>query len=172
MRRTEGDASAAYLIEGTVTFRDLEVLRADGTPLRLEEFAADGRRHWQAMYGHDARLSGEAQQAARDGTPFVAAVHPRRGDEQRILARGGTGRRRDQVRDTVRAVPDSGVMRARRLIPLSDGNACEPGERHRVGVLIDTLDLPVGDGEAEHVHVGVGPAAVRLHVVAGHRREH
>lgn len=67
--RAEGDTSAAYLIEGAVTFEDLEVLRADATPQRLDEFIADGRRHWQAMHNGDQRLSTEAQRAAQDGTP-------------------------------------------------------------------------------------------------------
>jgi hypothetical protein len=67
--RAEGDTSASYLIEGTVTFEDLEVMRADAVPQRLEEFIADGQRQWQAFFGHDERLSGEAQRAAQNGTP-------------------------------------------------------------------------------------------------------
>ena len=67
--RIEGDASASYLIEGTVTFEDLEVIRADAVPQPLGEFIADGQRQWQAFFGHDERLSGEAQQAAQNGTP-------------------------------------------------------------------------------------------------------
>lgn len=67
--RTEGDTSAAYLIEGAVTFEDLEVMRADASRQRPEEFIADGRRHWQAVFDHDQRLSSEAQRAAQDGTP-------------------------------------------------------------------------------------------------------
>ncbi|MGH3292572.1 MAG: hypothetical protein ACRDP7_12260, partial [Trebonia sp.] len=66
--RAEGDTSAPYLIEGTVTFEDLKVMRADATPQRLDEFIADGRRQWQAVFGHDERLSVEAQQAAQNGT--------------------------------------------------------------------------------------------------------
>ena len=67
--RTEGDAIASYLIEGTVTFEDLEVMRADAVPQRLAEFIADGQRQWQAVFGHDERLSIEAQRAAQNGTP-------------------------------------------------------------------------------------------------------
>ena len=67
--RAEGDASAAYLIEGAVTFEDLEVMRTDATPQRLDEFIADGQRHWQALHNRDQRLSVEAQRAAQDGTP-------------------------------------------------------------------------------------------------------
>jgi hypothetical protein len=67
--RTEGDAIASYLIEGTVTFEDLEVMRADALPQRLAEFIADGQRQWQAFFSQDERLSGKAQQAAQNGTP-------------------------------------------------------------------------------------------------------
>jgi hypothetical protein len=67
--REEGDTSAAYLIEGAVTFENLDVMRADATPQRLDEFIADGRRYWQALHGRDQRLSVEAQRAAQDGTP-------------------------------------------------------------------------------------------------------
>jgi hypothetical protein len=67
--RTEGDTSTAYLIEGTATFEDLEVMRADATPQQLDEFIADGRRFWEALFNHDQRLSGEAQRVAQDGTP-------------------------------------------------------------------------------------------------------
>jgi hypothetical protein len=42
--RTEGDTSASYLIEGTVTFENLQVMRADAAPQRLDEFIADGQR--------------------------------------------------------------------------------------------------------------------------------
>ena len=67
--REEGRASVAYCIEGTVTFGDLEVLRADATPQPIDEFIADGHRYWQALRGHDARLSVEAQRAAQDWAP-------------------------------------------------------------------------------------------------------
>jgi hypothetical protein len=67
--RIEGDANASYLIEGTVTFEDLEVMRADAVTQPLGEFIADGQRQWQAVFAHDERLSGEAQQAAQNGTP-------------------------------------------------------------------------------------------------------
>jgi len=67
--RPDADTSASYLVEGTVTFEDLEVMRADGTPQRLDEFIADGQRQWQAVFGHDERLSSEAQRASQDGTP-------------------------------------------------------------------------------------------------------
>jgi hypothetical protein len=67
--RMEGGTSASYLIEGTLTFEDLEVMRADATPQQLDEFVADGHRHWQAFYDHDPRTSVEAQRAAQDGMP-------------------------------------------------------------------------------------------------------
>jgi len=67
--REEDDTYIAYCLEGTVTFEDLEVLRADGTPQPLAEFAGDGRRYWEGLHGHDARLSTEAQRAAQNVTP-------------------------------------------------------------------------------------------------------
>lgn len=67
--REEGDTNVAYCIEGTVTFEDLEVLRADETPQPLDEFIAEGHRFWQALHGGDERVSVEAQRAAQDGTP-------------------------------------------------------------------------------------------------------
>jgi hypothetical protein len=68
--RDEGGTNVAYCIEGTVTFEDLEVLRADATPQPLEEFTSEGHRYWQAaLNGYDERLSVEAQRAAQDGAP-------------------------------------------------------------------------------------------------------
>lgn len=58
---------AAYCIEGTVIFEDLEILRADAAPQPLKEFAADARRYWEALYSHDPRLSVEAQGVAQNG---------------------------------------------------------------------------------------------------------
>jgi hypothetical protein len=67
--RQEGDETVAYCIEGTITFQDLAVIRADGTAEPLDEFIADGGRHWQALHSGDERLSVNAQRAAQDGTP-------------------------------------------------------------------------------------------------------
>lgn len=66
---SECGTSEAYRIEGTVTFEDLEVLRADGTPQPLDEFTGDSRRYWRALHDRDPRLSVEAQRAAQRGTP-------------------------------------------------------------------------------------------------------
>lgn len=67
--REEGGTTVAYCIEGTVTFEDLEVLRAGAAPQPLEEFIAEGHRYWEALHRGDARLSAAAQRAAQDGTP-------------------------------------------------------------------------------------------------------
>lgn len=67
--REEGATTTSYCIEGEVRFEDLEVLRADGTPQAIGEFTADGRRYWDALHGHDARLSVEAQRASQTETP-------------------------------------------------------------------------------------------------------
>jgi hypothetical protein len=67
--RDEGTTKVAYCIEGTVTFEDLSVFRADATPEPLPEFIDDARRFWAALHGGDERLSVEAQRAAQRGTP-------------------------------------------------------------------------------------------------------
>lgn len=67
--RTDGEEGANYLIEGTVTFDGIEVMRADETPCPLDEFIADGRRQWAAFFDGDPRLSGDAQHAAQNGAP-------------------------------------------------------------------------------------------------------
>jgi hypothetical protein len=67
--REEADGNAGYCIEGTVTFEDLEILRADATPYPLTEFIAGGHRYWQALQTRDARLSVAAQRSAQNGTP-------------------------------------------------------------------------------------------------------
>jgi hypothetical protein len=60
--RDEGGTNVAYCIEGTVTFEDLEVLRADAAPQPLEEYIAEGQRYWEAaMLGSARRRSGPAQ---------------------------------------------------------------------------------------------------------------
>lgn len=67
--RDEDGTSASYCVEGTVTFEDLEVLHADATLQSLDEFTADGRRFWEALYGRDERVSVPVQQAAQDRMP-------------------------------------------------------------------------------------------------------
>jgi hypothetical protein len=44
------------------------VLRADGNPIPIEEFIADGQRHWAALRAGDERLSVQAQRTAQAGT--------------------------------------------------------------------------------------------------------
>ena len=56
-----GDES--FCVEGVVEFTDVAVRRADGTPLPVEEFVADGRRWWHAFRTGDPRVSPEAQRA-------------------------------------------------------------------------------------------------------------
>jgi len=67
--REEDGGPAAYSIEGTVAFEDLQVLRADQTPQPLDQFTADADRYWKALHGRDDRLSVTAQRAAQSGTP-------------------------------------------------------------------------------------------------------
>ncbi|GAB1641398.1 hypothetical protein [Krasilnikovia sp. MM14-A1259] len=54
--REEDGESVAYCIEGVVEFEQLQVRRADGTPVALEVFVADGKLH-----GGDPRVAPEAQ---------------------------------------------------------------------------------------------------------------
>jgi hypothetical protein len=67
--REEHGGPAAYCIEGTVAFEDLQVLRADETPQPLDQFIADADRYWKALHGRDERLSVTAQRAAQSETP-------------------------------------------------------------------------------------------------------
>jgi hypothetical protein len=50
-----------------VWFDDLEVRRPDGTVVPLEEFAAGGRRWWDAMYAGDKRTEGHGISAVGRG---------------------------------------------------------------------------------------------------------
>lgn len=69
--RVEDGQPAAYVIEGSITFEDLIVLRADGSQVPIDEFIEDGRRWWDALHGGDERLSVEAQRV-----PPVASWRP------------------------------------------------------------------------------------------------
>jgi hypothetical protein len=63
-RPVSGDVWERYFLQGVIRFNDLRVERADGRPVSIEEFTADGRRWWDAFERHDARLSSEAQKQA------------------------------------------------------------------------------------------------------------
>ncbi|MBB5788857.1 hypothetical protein [Jiangella mangrovi] len=65
----DGDDTRGYCIEGTVSFNDLSVHRADGSEQDLGEFVADSRRYWTALQTGDPRLAFDAQRAAQAGTP-------------------------------------------------------------------------------------------------------
>ena len=58
-----GTADGSFCIEGLVEFTDVAARRADGTPLAIEDFVADGRRWWDAFHGGDPRVSPAAQRA-------------------------------------------------------------------------------------------------------------
>ncbi|MBO0699664.1 MAG: hypothetical protein J2P46_14810, partial [Zavarzinella sp.] len=51
-------AGPARHLDLCVWFDELEVRRTDGAVIRLEEFAASGRRWWDAMYAGDKRTEG------------------------------------------------------------------------------------------------------------------
>ncbi|MGW4944482.1 hypothetical protein ACWEOZ_23155 [Actinoplanes sp. NPDC004185] len=61
-REEDGD-QVAYCSEGVVEFERLRVLRADGTPVALEDFVADGKRWWSGLHNGDPRVAPEAQTA-------------------------------------------------------------------------------------------------------------
>ena len=67
--RPEDGREVAYCLEGTITFDDLQVLRAGPAPLPLDQFTADARRYWSGLHDRDERLSSAAQRTAQDGTP-------------------------------------------------------------------------------------------------------
>lgn len=52
-----------YVLEGDADFADLTVLRADGTPQPVSEFADQGVRWWQAFTDHEDRVGSDAQGA-------------------------------------------------------------------------------------------------------------
>ncbi len=80
--RGSADAAEAFCVEGVISFEDLQVLRADGSDVPLEEFVADGRRYWSALHENDERLSSRAQAAAAAnaarwrGPPASSSVVP------------------------------------------------------------------------------------------------
>lgn len=49
-------ADGRYCIEGTVDFADLEVLRGDGAPEPVEEFAAEARHWWNDLSSRGMHL--------------------------------------------------------------------------------------------------------------------
>lgn len=56
-----------FFLQGVIRFGNLRVERAEARPVSLEEFAADGRRWWDAFERRDFRLSGDAQLQAQAG---------------------------------------------------------------------------------------------------------
>lgn len=56
-----------FFLQGVIRFGNLRVERADARPVPLEEFAADGRRWWDAFERREIRLSGDAQLQAQAG---------------------------------------------------------------------------------------------------------
>lgn len=56
-----GDGTERFALGGVVEFADMDVERADGTPIALEDFALAGARWWKAFNDRDPRLSVPAQ---------------------------------------------------------------------------------------------------------------
>ncbi|MEU8006301.1 hypothetical protein AB0B66_34525 [Catellatospora sp. NPDC049111] len=61
--REEPGGDTEYCIEGDIHFQRLSVERADGSPVPLASFAADGRRWWHGLHSGDPRVSTEAQRS-------------------------------------------------------------------------------------------------------------
>ncbi|HSE47397.1 MAG TPA: hypothetical protein VLA89_19030 [Gemmatimonadales bacterium] len=61
--RVEKGELRSYCIEGTATFDDLTVLRADGAAQSTVEFADEGVRWWQAFQDFEDRVNSDAQRA-------------------------------------------------------------------------------------------------------------
>lgn len=68
--RHEQGELRSYCIEGTIGFRDLEVLDAAGRRQNLDEFIADGARWWRGLQDSDPRVSVDAQSDARERQVF------------------------------------------------------------------------------------------------------
>lgn len=56
-----------FFLQGVIWFGSLRVERANGRPVSLKEFVADGRRWWDAFERRDSRLSADAQLRAQAG---------------------------------------------------------------------------------------------------------
>jgi hypothetical protein len=65
-----GTADGSFCLEGLVEFVDVAARRADGTPLPIEDFVADGRRWWEAFRGSDPRVSAAVQRALPTPPPW------------------------------------------------------------------------------------------------------
>lgn len=60
-----GEEVVSYCLEGLVTFADLQVLHADGSPQPVADFAAAGRRYWEAYFGRLEQAGADAVATAR-----------------------------------------------------------------------------------------------------------
>jgi hypothetical protein len=65
--RNTGDEVLSYFIQGIVWFGSIEVLRANGHEVALDDFGAGARRWWSAFRDRDDRVNPAAQHAAQEG---------------------------------------------------------------------------------------------------------
>lgn len=67
--RGEDPESESFLLAGLIGFTDLDVRRADDTPIGAERFAEDGARWWRAFNAHDERTGVAAQRHLSASAP-------------------------------------------------------------------------------------------------------
>jgi hypothetical protein len=65
-----GAGADQFCIEGQIEFEDVSVERADGTPMPMPDFIADGRRWWKAFSTNDPRVTHTAQRARPPSPPW------------------------------------------------------------------------------------------------------
>jgi hypothetical protein len=58
-----------FLLAGLIEFAELDVRRADDTPVGAQRFAGDGARWWRAFYAHDERINVDAQRQHSKSAP-------------------------------------------------------------------------------------------------------
>jgi hypothetical protein len=59
----------SFFVQGLIRFEDIDVLRADGEQVLLDQFIEDSNRAWSESLARGSRMSTEAQHAAQIGTP-------------------------------------------------------------------------------------------------------
>ena len=67
--RWQGSDGEPFLLAGVIEFSELDVRRADNSPIGAVRFAEDGARWWKAFRAHDERTGVDAQQQINAFTP-------------------------------------------------------------------------------------------------------
>jgi hypothetical protein len=67
--RGQGPEAESFLLAGLIGFDELDVRRADDTPIGAEHFADEGARWWRAFSAHDERTGVDAQRQHSASAP-------------------------------------------------------------------------------------------------------